>query len=324
MVKKIGVGVVGLGRAAQDIHLPRLLRTPEITLVGVTDVSEKRTKETAHRYNVKDYPDYVDLCEYKDIDAVFILTPPSAHYEVAEIACENRKHIFCEKPIAFNTEQGETMVKKASNAGIVLMVGYVMRFSPNMGLLKNMLPWLGSDLEAETACLLPLPPDKATFQYQRGLGGGALFEMGTHHVDLLRWFFGKGRPVDVDMKMREEVDVATSFSLRFDNGVTTRSEISWVSPVSQNSIHVQGKKGYVTTAFSVRTTERLVRFNLRNIFREAGEISISIRDSRDVYAREIGHFVNCVLKHQQPLISGGEALEDLKLVSEIYSLWKLK
>lgn len=324
-MKKIGVGVVGLGWAAQRIHLPRIQETPEMMLIGVTDVSVEGTKEIACLYNVKGFTNYIDLCECKDIDAVFILTPPSSHFEIAEIACENQKHIFCEKPIALNLDETEQMVKKARKANVTLMTGYMMRFSPNIRVLKEMLPLLGGNLKANTAYVLSLPPDKATFQYDRRLGGGALFDMGTHHVDLLRWFFGEAKPIDVDMKVEGDVDVLTRFQLRFNSGVTTLSEISWTSPVFENSIYIEGEKGYVQTNFSAtKAIDTRVYFNLQNVFREAGELSLSIRDSKDPYQKEIDHFVTSVLTGQEPLTSGEEALNDLKLVSDIYSLWESK
>lgn len=319
--KKIKVGVVGLGAVAQVNHLPRLIETLGISVVGVTDACEKRTKEIAHLYDVKGYSDYKDLCECEDVDAVFILTPPSSHLDIFEIACENRKHVFCEKPMALNVDEGETMVRKASKAGVVLMVGYMMRFSPDIRLLKRMLPLLKGDLRAQTKYTRSLPPSKATFQYNRRLGGGALFEMGIHHLNLLRWFFGEASPLDVNMQMNGDVDVATTFSLTFVNGVTTHSEVSWISPIQQDLIYVEGKKGHVKVAFpqSRPAKERFVNFNLRNIFREAGDLSIGIRDSSDAYRREIDHFVDCILKDQQPLTSGSDAVEDLRLVSDIYS-----
>jgi predicted dehydrogenase len=47
-----------------------------------------------------------------------------------------------------------------------------------------------------------LPEKRATFHYNKEHGGGVLFEMGIHHVNLLRWFFGEGKPVNVKMKMK--------------------------------------------------------------------------------------------------------------------------
>jgi glucose-fructose oxidoreductase len=323
-MKNIRVGIVGLG-TGRTAHLPRLLQTPGITVVGVTDVCEKKRKETAYLYDLKDYLNYRELCECEDIDVVFILTPPSSHLEISEAACENHKHIFCEKPMALNADEGETMVRKASKAGVVLMIGYMMRFSPEIVLLKDMLPLLGDEVKAETARTLSLPPRNATFHYDRRLGGGALFETGIHHLNLLRSFFGKARPVDVNMKMRGDVDVETSYSLKFANGVTTHSVISWADPVERNSIHVEGKKGYVKVLYPTpRVRERFVHFNLENILRQAGDLSICIRDSKDPFTREFEHLVDCILTDQQPLTPGSEAVEDLRLVSEIYSLGESK
>jgi predicted dehydrogenase len=243
VLKKIKIGVIGLGFVAQNIHLPRILATPEFNLIGVSDQSTERVKNTAQSFNLEGYVDYVKLCERKDVDAVFILTPPHSHHEVAKIAAENKKHIFCEKPLAMNVDQAEQILAETEKAGVKLMVGYMMRFSNNILVLKRMLPLIGEKLNAETVFSTPLPEKRATFHYNKELGGGVLFEMGIHHVNLLKWFFGEGKPVDVKMKMKGDVDVLTIFSLTFQNGVVSQSEVTWANPFFRNAVFVRGENG---------------------------------------------------------------------------------
>lgn len=320
-MKKVRIGVVGLGWAGQSIHIPKLMTTPEVSLVGVTDLLKTKTDRISSSYGIKSFSNYIKLCESSDIDAVFILTPPSERLKVSKIAFENGKDVFCEKPMALNLAEGKQMVEQANKSDVKLMIGYDMRYSPEIEYSRKMISLLGENIKTETFFLHWLPKEKATFQYSRNLGGGALFEMGTHHIDLLRWFFGEGKPFDIKMKMVDDVDVMTSFSLRFPQGVKTRSNISYISRRFENSLYIKGDRGYLKIDFHAeKVVERFIYFKLDNIMQSIGELAIRLLDSKDPFQREIDHFVDCVLNDKTPLTSGLEALKNLELINKIYSV----
>ena len=318
-MEKIRIGVIGLGEAATKIHIPRLRLTPEMALIAVADLSEEKVNRTRSMIRgIKGYTNYVRLCERKDVDAIFVLTPPASHCEICTVAAENGKYIFCEKPIATSVKEAKKMIERVRKTHTLLMIGSVMRFAQNMVLFKKFLKFIGSDLEAKTIYRSYLPNTGDTFRYDYKRGGGALFETGTHHINLLRWFFGEGTPVSVDMKIEMGVDILTIFSLQFENGTQTHTEISWRSKVAQNAIEVRGSNGYVKTDFT--TAPKLtVNCSLSNIFRKAGDLTVVLTGGKDAYFREIDHFVSCIRNEQYPLTSGEEALRDLQLVLDIYS-----
>jgi predicted dehydrogenase len=121
--------VVGCGLIAQIAHLPylqELAQSFEISAICAT--SPSRVEQVGQRYNVpKRYLDYRELVE-QDLDAVFVLTRD--HADIAIAAAERGKHVFVEKPIAFNLEEADAMTACARKHGVKLLVGYMRRYDP--------------------------------------------------------------------------------------------------------------------------------------------------------------------------------------------------
>jgi len=126
---KVRVGVVGCGLVAQMMHLPYLQELSDLfEISALCDISASIVERLGRRYNVAGrYVDYRELLEH-DLDAVFVLTRD--HAPVAIAAAEMGKHVFVEKPLCFNLEQADEMIRCAHRHGVKLMVGYMKRYDP--------------------------------------------------------------------------------------------------------------------------------------------------------------------------------------------------
>jgi len=117
------VGIVGCGRIAQVMHLPYLDELPQFQVTAIADLSRQTTDALAARYRVplasQDFRDVVAA----DVDVVAVLSPN--HVEVAEAAIDAGKHVFVEKPLAFDPDAAQRLVDLAKARGVVLAVGYM-------------------------------------------------------------------------------------------------------------------------------------------------------------------------------------------------------
>ena len=129
MVTRLRVGVVGCGLIAQIAHLPHLQELSQLfEISAICATSPGRLDQVGQRYNVpKRYLDYRELVE-QDLDAVFVLTRD--HADIAIAAAERGKHVFVEKPIAFNLQEADAMTACARKHGVKLIVGYMRRYDP--------------------------------------------------------------------------------------------------------------------------------------------------------------------------------------------------
>ena len=139
-MRKLGIGVIGCGGAAQVGHLPWYARNPHVRLVAVADVDEKKARYIAEKYHVKDYyADYEKLLQRDDVDAVSICTPVAYHCEQAVRAFEYGKHVLLEKPMARDIYECDLIIRASEKASRILMVGFMKRFNPAFEFIKSVL-----------------------------------------------------------------------------------------------------------------------------------------------------------------------------------------
>ncbi len=130
----IKIGVVGCGGIAQVMHLPYLTGTEGggvsgIKVVAVCDVLKELAEAVAERYHISEaYPDYTDMLNKSDIDAVAILTRHETHAEISIDAMNQGKHVFVEKPMCETIQDAEKMIEAQRKNNVTLQVGYMKRF----------------------------------------------------------------------------------------------------------------------------------------------------------------------------------------------------
>jgi predicted dehydrogenase len=131
-MKRLKVGVIGLGEVAQIIHLPILESLSDrFEIAALCDISPQLLNLIGEKYRVAYlYKDARQLCEQEDLDAVFILNSDEYHADCVIAAAKNNKHILVEKPMCLNEAEADAVIKARNEAGVQVMVGYMRRFAP--------------------------------------------------------------------------------------------------------------------------------------------------------------------------------------------------
>ena len=132
----LNVGVIGIGMMGQN-HAR--VYSEIANLIGIADTNEESLRMASKRYNVEGYPDFRDLLELNDLDAVSVSLTTTKHFEVANAAIEAEKHVLIEKPMCGNLEQARKLVASAKAKGVVLAVGYIERHNPVVGFTKSLI-----------------------------------------------------------------------------------------------------------------------------------------------------------------------------------------
>ncbi len=188
--RKLRIGAVGLGRAF-SLMMPTLQRHPAVELVAGADPRPDARTQFAWDFGRRNYSTIEELCDDREVEAVYISTPHELHAEQAQIAASKRKHILVEKPMALTLKECAAMIEAARRAGVVLLVGHSHSFdapiacaralieSGNFGKLRmihaaNYTDWL----------FRPRRPEELQD------GGGVLFNQAPHQVDVARLLAG--------------------------------------------------------------------------------------------------------------------------------------
>src|SRR6476660_5879328 len=132
----IRLGVLGCGRVFERFHLPAIDHTPSTTLVGAADVEAARLAWAASRSPRPALGRSLEeLQAQTDLDALLILTTPTAHAGLAVQALEAGLHVLVEKPMALTVTEGRRMTDVARSRGRLLQVGLTRRFREPYGRL---------------------------------------------------------------------------------------------------------------------------------------------------------------------------------------------
>ncbi|MBA2451182.1 MAG: Gfo/Idh/MocA family oxidoreductase [Chloroflexi bacterium] len=239
------VGLLGYGRIAEAVHLPILTGLPGVEIVGIAEADPARRAEALRRA-----PRAVASASFEhilcrpDVDAVVICLPPALHADAAVAALEAGKHVYLEKPIATTLGDARRVLEASRHSPAVAMIGFNFRFSPlyraaRREIQAGALGELVGVRSVFAASSRRLPPWKQT----REGGGGALLDLASHHVDLVRFLTGREvREVFAAVRsQRSEADTAT-LHLRLADGLLVQSFVS-LSAVDEDRLDIYGQAG---------------------------------------------------------------------------------
>ncbi len=196
----IGYGGIGRVHAAAYRAIPFHYGLPadSIEIAGVATTSGETAKRAADEIACGFYTDdYRELLQREDIDAVDICTPNNAHHEIALAAAGARKHIYCEKPLAMNASEAASMTRAVRDAGVKSQVTFNFRFFPAVMRARQLMEsgFLGRVFSFRGRYHRASYIDSGkpmSWRLQRAVtGGGALFDLGSHILDLLYFVLGE-------------------------------------------------------------------------------------------------------------------------------------
>lgn len=185
----VGLGIIGCGGFIKNVHIPNLRRLSRIYRVrGISSRTGASAAMIAKREGYETAAsDHRILLEDQSIDAVLIATRHATHAPLVLEALEAGKHVFVEKPMCITVEEGEQVVAKAAEKGLIVRVGFNRRFSPYLGLMKQEIGDTGTRMFFGRINIGSISNDWSNTPEE----GGRLLGEGVHFFDLCNWFMGE-------------------------------------------------------------------------------------------------------------------------------------
>jgi len=271
----LGVGMLGyafMGKAHTNAlkKLPYMMYPPPAIprLVAIAGRTEDAVAEAAKRYGYEGY--YLDWREMLNDDNIHVFDnggPNNMHAEPTIAAAQAGKHVFCEKPLARNAEEAQTMLQAVEKAGVQNMVAFNYRFVPALALARQLIQEgrLGRIYHFRAIYLqewIMDPQFERVWRLTKEVSGsGALGDLGSHIIDLARYLVGEPtkvmgmaktfiteRPLPDGSGMgKVDVDDAFTALLEFDNGAMGTLEATRFAKGRRNHqiIEINGEKGSI-------------------------------------------------------------------------------
>jgi len=325
------VGVVGCGRIATAVHMPSLKEIPGYELVAASDVNPAQLEEVKEKFGVDEtYNDYRRMLVKADIDAVFVCTPPQAHFQIVMDAIEWGKHVFCEKPLTTTVEEALTVKKayetqqKTTPDPLFLMPAHNFIFTPcfaealklieegEIGKIKR--------INACTATNLQFYGAKTDFRNQAKCG--VLEDQLPHLIYLVHRVGGPLEKVScIEPQLKggsiNNVNLKVSLSQVAEAELTAR----WTGLVPTLRFNLTGDNGEIKmdllrTPYNI-TLMKDGESKTTVMGRRLRQYVDVLRFKHPSYTNEHIHFLNCVEGKTQPEVSVDDGLELVRALNEV-------
>ncbi len=234
-----------MGAGGLGVHHVRILRDlAGDQFVGFFDENPARAAEVASLHGVQAHRSIHDLIEHSD--ALSIVVPTTAHFNVASLALEAGKHVFVEKPFTVTLEEADALIDLADKRGVVLQVGHVERFNRA---IRGAMPYIDSPRFIESDRLAPFNP--------RGSDVAVVLDLMIHDLDLVHTLVNApvadvhamGIPV-----LTPQIDIANA-RLTFANGSVANITASRVSRERLRKLRIFQRSGYLSLDLAAGTGE---------------------------------------------------------------------
>ena len=180
-------GVVGVGYFGAD--LARFMN--ESDDAQITMVYDPENGETiAKELQCVAAKSLEELVTSPEVDCVIVATPNYLHKEPVILAAKNKKHVFCEKPMAMNEDECDEMINAAKENNVKLQIGFMRRFDESFQEAKRMIEAgeIGEVVSVKSHTRGPSKPKE--WMYDISISNGPLGEVCSHDIDTVRWFSG--------------------------------------------------------------------------------------------------------------------------------------
>lgn len=240
------VGIIGCGAVARYCHVPALLRIRGVTIAAVADPDETHRNRVAASTRSPAFNSAESLLADASVDAVVICTPPHTHAIIGKMAARAGKAIYLEKPIATSLSDARDLSRSAAEAGVRAVIGFNRRNHPLYTRARRMIERgdIGRVCALQTIFCEPAPKDgMPAWKEKRATGGGALLDLASHHVDIVRWLTGSDiSTVSAQLESRESEHDSASMQFTLENGITAQSFVSFRAGYAER-VNVTGTEG---------------------------------------------------------------------------------
>jgi predicted dehydrogenase len=325
-MKQVSIGIIGTGWCG-GIRAETCASSPFVSSLHLAEIKPERLKEVAAKTKpATATTDYHALLNNKDIDAIIIsATPETTHFPMAKESMQAGKHVLLEKPIALELSEADELIALARSKGLLFTIGYSQRFNPKFVYVKRSIDdgTIGQPVTA-------LVSRHITRNLGNKIGGRiklspAAMEA-THDIDFALWCFAPRKPVRVYaqevrkiMQPTHQVPDCAWIVVTLDDGCAFTIGASWVLPpaypnFSSTWIEMIGTEGAIMADdthrdVSLNTMKRGIEFPISTMPGErVGHVYAGPMEAETI------HFLECVAKGQQPLVTP----EHARMVMQVY------
>jgi predicted dehydrogenase len=265
MQEMVRIGLVGTSWWADAMYLPALADHPLGQIVAVCGRDLQRARTIAETWSIPHaFDDWEKMLDSGDVDAMIVAAPNETHYEISMAALDRGLPVLCEKPLGMSVAEAHEMAESARQRNAITMVPFTYRFMPTNQFVKQLIVdgYVGRPYHLSMRYFAGYARDSAyAWRFDEAkAGSGILGDLGSHWLDMARWFLGEVSAVSahsncfVDRDPRPDGSSYTQLEdsavilARFESGASATLEVRAVcwegTPFGQiHELDLHGSEG---------------------------------------------------------------------------------
>ncbi len=302
-MKKVKVAVLGYGHLGKW-HCQKVDAHKEVAeFVAIVEKfpagQEAAKTNHPHAKIVSDVKEVIN-----EIDAAFVVTPTSTHFELVKYLLENNKHVFCEKPLCSNDHEAAELLKIAKDKNVVLQVGHSERFHEAWEKLRDRFQKLTPPFNIRINRVAPFKG--------RATDVDVVQDLAIHDLDLVLHLF-KQKPVSITAtghKIRTNNWDHASITVKMEETCEAHIVVGRNAVKEMRDLEVISKEGMVTV--DLFTNKILEATN--STFADGTFVKEEAYNKRDHLLLEHKHFYESIQTGKPAIIGLKDGLNAVHLV----------
>ena len=313
-------GVIGYGYWGPNIvrNLVSLDGSEVRAIAEINPAAQARARKTYP--GIKITPSATEIISSPEIDAVAIVSPVWTHYELTKAALQHGKHVFVEKPFTSTAAQGEELVNLAQQKNLRIMVDHTFLFT---GAVKRIAQLINDGALGNLYYYDSTRVNLGLFQHDINV----LWDLAPHDLSIMDYLI-KANPEGVvatgQGHLNGHEDVAY-MTLYFPENVIAHINVNWLSPVKVRTTLIGGEKRMIVwndleADEKVKVYDKGVKITSQEgvyellVSYRSGDMWSPQLEQVEALREELGYFVECVTKGQEPFNNGAAGLRVVKML----------
>ena len=322
MSNKLQWGIIGTGTIARKFA-KGLLQSKSSELAAIGSRTSHSVLAFAKDFPAACYSSYEAMLADSRVQAIYVSTPHPVHAEWAIRAAEAGKHVLCEKPLAMNYHEAQSIIDAARRHGVFLMEGFMYRCHPQTmrlaELIRKQVVGEVKLIRATFSFCCPFDPRSRLFSAE--LGGGGILDVGCYCVSMARLIAGAvtGKAFEDPLEVKGTghigatgVDEYAVASLKFPNAIVAQIAAG-VQLDLENNVRIVGTEGSILVPDPWTMNSDGPGFSKILVFKSHIPEEIVIETDLGLYALEADHVAEQIAKGrtQSPLVSWDDSLGNM-------------
>ena len=319
-INMLRVGVIGYGywgpNIVRNLHGQK---NAQVTMVCDQNTAALGRARKAYP-GLEMVSDPLEIVCSPHVDAVAVVTPVCAHYDLARLALEHGKHVFIEKPFTATSEQAEELIELAARKKLTIMVDHTFLFT---GAVRKIRELTESGVLGDLYYYDSLRVNLGLFQHDVSV----IWDLAPHDLSIMDHII-KAKPeaiVATGENHLNGVEDVAFMTIYFPKKVIAHINVNWLSPVKIRTTLIGGEKKMVVwndlvADEKVRVYDRGVQLNSGDGIRDllvsyrSGDMLAPQLEQVEALHVELEYFADCVINNKVPFNDGHAGLRVVKML----------